>query len=56
MDGMSTWGFSIIMESPSLMLQAALLLLGYALSDYLFTIDKVVAAVIVGFTGIGVLC
>ena len=54
-DGMSTWGFSFVMESLPLMLQIALLLLGAALSKYLFTIDKVVAAVVVGFTALGLL-
>ena len=55
MEGMVTWGFSIVMESLPLLLQFALLLLGYALASYLFTIDKVVAAVVVGFTGFGLL-
>lgn len=55
MDGMSAWGFNFVMESLPLMLQAALLLLGYALSNYLLTIDKVVAGVIIGFTGVGLL-
>ena len=55
MDGMNTWGFNFVMESLPLMLQAALILLGYALSNYLFTIDKTVAAVIIGFTSFGLL-
>ena len=38
-----------------LMLQAALLLLGYALSNYLFFINKVVASVLIGFTSFGLL-
>ena len=54
-DGMSSWRFKFIMESLPLMLQAALLLLGYALSNYLLTIDKVVAVVIIGFTAAGLL-
>ena len=36
-------------------LQAALLLLGYALSDYLYLINKVVASVVIGFTVFGLL-
>ncbi|KAF9784003.1 hypothetical protein BJ322DRAFT_1109850 [Thelephora terrestris] len=43
------------MESLPLMLQAALLLLGYALSNYLFTINNVVAGGVVGVTAFGVL-
>ena len=55
MNGMVTWHFDLVMESLPLMLQAALLLLGYALSDYLFTIDNVIAGVVVGFTAFGLL-
>ena len=55
MNGMVTWHFDLVMESLPLMLQAALLLLGYALSDYLFTIDNVIAGVVVAFTAFGLL-
>ena len=55
MNGMVTWHFDLVMESLPLMLQAALLLLGYALSNYLFTIENVVAGVAVGFTAFGLL-
>ena len=55
MDGMDTWHFDLVMECLPLMLQAGLLLLGYALSDYLFSIDKVVASVTIGFTAFGLL-
>ena len=55
MNGMVTWHFDLVMESLPLMLQAALLLLGYALSNYLFTIDNVVAGVVIGFTAFGLL-
>jgi hypothetical protein len=55
MNGMDTWRFDLVMESVPLILQAALLLLGYALSDYLFFIDKVVASVIIGFAAFGLL-
>ena len=37
------------------MLQIALLLLGYALSNYLFSINKTVAGVVIGFTAFGFL-
>ena len=55
MNGMVTWHFDFVMESLPLMLQAALLLLGYALSDYLFFVNKTVASVIIGFTSFGLL-
>ena len=53
MNGMIDWGFTFVMESLPLMLQAALLLLGCALSKYLFTIDNHVAWVVVVFTAAG---
>ena len=55
MNGMATWRFNVVMEVLPLMLQAALLLLGYALANYLFTINKVIAWVIGGFTISGLL-
>ena len=55
MDGMVTWHFDFVMECLPVMLQLALLLLGYALSNYLFFINKVVASVIIGFTTFGLL-
>ena len=53
--GMVTWHFDLVMESLPLMLQAALLLLGYALSDYLFFINKAISGIIIGFTSFGLL-
>ena len=56
MDGMTTWRFNLVMECLPLMLQIALLLLlGYALSNYLFFINKTVASVVIGFTAFGLL-
>jgi len=55
MEGMVTWKFDLVMECVPLMLQAALLLLGYALSDYLYFINRVVASVVIGFTAFGLL-
>ena len=55
MNGMENWGFKLVMESLPLMLQAALLLLGCALSKYLFTIDNLIAWVVVVFTASGFL-
>ena len=55
MDGTVTWGFDLVMECLPLMLQAALLLLGYALSEYLYFINNIVASVAIGFTAFGLL-
>ena len=55
MDGMDTWRFDLVMECIPLMLQAALLLLSYALSNYLYFINKTVASVIIGFGAFGLL-
>ena len=55
MDGMITWRFDFVMECLPLMLQAALLLLSYALSDYLYSINKVVASILISFTAFGLL-
>jgi len=55
MDGMETWKFGLVMECLPLLLQAALLLLGYALSNYLFFINRVVASVVIGFLTFGLL-
>jgi len=54
-NGMSTWYFDIVMESLPLLLQAALLLLGYALSTYLFSMDKGASGVVIGFATFGLL-
>jgi len=55
LNGMFSWYFNVTMESLPLMLQLALLLLGCALSRYLWTIDHSTACVILGFTSLGVL-
>ena len=54
-DGTVNWHFDLVMECLPLMLQAALLLLSYALSEYLYSINNVVASVIIGFTAFGLL-
>ena len=54
-NGMATWRFDLVMESLPLMLQAALLLFGYALSSYLYTLNHVIAGVAIGFTAFGLL-
>ena len=54
LDGIVSWYFDYVMESPPLMLQAALLLLGLALSRYLSEINMTVTSVVLGFTLSGV--
>ena len=53
LSGMVSWKFDLVMESLPLMLQSALLLLGYALSRYLWIINLTVASVVIGITCIG---
>ena len=55
LDGIDSWYFDRLMESLPLMLQAALLLLGCALSRYLWEINTTVASVVLGVTSFGVL-
>ena len=55
LNGMVTWHFEHLMESLPLILQVALLLLGCALSRYLWEIDAAIASVIIGVTSFGVL-
>lgn len=54
-DGIEQWHFHTVMESLPLMLQIALLLLGCALSRYLWDIQQAVAAVVICATAFGVL-
>jgi len=55
LNGIVTWYFEYVMESLPIMLQFSLLLLGCALSQYLWTMDTTVASVILGATSFGVL-
>ena len=55
LDGIVTWYFNHVMESLPMMLQAALLLLGCALSRYLWDISTTVASVVVAITSFGML-
>ena len=55
LDGIVTWYFDHVMQSLPLMLQVALLLLGCALSRYLWEINITVASVVIGVTSLGVL-
>ena len=52
-DGVVAWYFEYVMESLPLMLQAALLLLGFALSRYLWEINITVASVVLAVTSFG---
>jgi len=55
LDGIIAWYFDHVMESLPLMLQFALLLLGCALSRYLWDINATVACVVIGVTALGVI-
>ena len=54
LNGIVTWYFDYVMESLPLMLQLALLLLGCALSLYLWGINTTIASVVIGITSFGV--
>jgi len=54
LDGFEKWHFRLTIESLPVMLQLALLLLGCALSRYLWTISRTVAGVIAAVTLVGV--
>ena len=55
LDGIITWYFDSVMESLPVMLQVALLLLGCALSRYLWEISMTIASVVLGVTSFGLL-
>ena len=55
LDGVVSWYFENVMASLPLMLQAALLLFGCALSRYLWEVDMTIASVVLGVTSFGVL-
>ena len=55
LDGIVAWYFDNVMESLPLMLQAALLLFGCALSRYLWEINMIIASVVLGVTSFGTL-
>ena len=52
-DGLQKWHFHFAIESFPVMLQLALLLLGWALSQYLWTLSRTVAGVIIAVTVLG---
>jgi len=55
-NGIVTWYFDHVMELLPLMLQFALVLLGCALSLYIWGVDKTVASVVLSITGFGLIC
>ena len=55
LDGIIVWYFDHVMGSLPLMLQAALLLFGCALSRYLWGINIIVASVVIGVTSFGLI-
>jgi hypothetical protein len=55
MDMMEIWKFVLIVESLQPILEFALILFGCVLSGYLFSINRVVASVVIGFTALGLL-
>ena len=55
LDGIVAWYFDSVMELLPLMLQAALLLLGCALSRYLWGTNITVASVVIGVTSSGLI-
>ena len=55
LDGIIVWYFDHVMESLPLMLQAGLLLLGCALSRYLWEVNIIVASVVLSVTSFGAL-
>ena len=54
MRGMITWRFKFIMECLPLIIHTSLLLLGYALAQYLWGLSHTVSSAITGFTASGV--
>ena len=53
LNGLQRWPFRIVIESLPLLLQLSLLLLGAALSRFLWDVNQVVASVVAGFTAYG---
>lgn len=53
--GIETWKFHVVMEALPLILQFALLLFGFALSRYLWVVNRSVSSVAIGFTCLGLL-
>ncbi|KAJ7467535.1 hypothetical protein FB451DRAFT_1401537 [Mycena latifolia] len=52
-DGLRRWKFDLIMQIFPLLLQVSLLLFAAALSVYLWTINRVIAGIVLGLTALG---
>ena len=55
LSGVETWKFHLVMECLPVIIQCALVLLGFALSRYLWGISRSVSSVVIGFTSFGLL-
>ena len=55
LNGIETWKFRVVMEALPLILQCALVLLGFALSRYLWEVNRSVSSVVIGFSCFGFL-
>jgi hypothetical protein len=55
LNGLHRWPFGIVIESLPILLQLSLLLLGAALSRFLWDVNRVVASVVTVFTAFGML-
>ena len=55
LSGIEAWKFRFVMESLPVILQCALVLLGFALSRYLWGMSRSVSSVVIGFTSFGLL-
>ena len=55
LSGIEAWKFHVVMEALPLILQCALVLLGFALSRYLWQVNRSVSSVVIGFTSFGFL-
>jgi len=55
LNGIETWKFHVVMESLPVILQCALILLGFALSRYLWEVNRSASSVVMGFTSFGLL-
>ena len=54
LDGMKQWNFQVIIEAIPVMLQIALVLLGSGLSLYLWSINRIVAGIVMAVTLFGI--
>ena len=53
LNGIDRWKFHLVMQFAPLTIQGSLALLGSALSQYLWGVDRTVSSVVIGFTSLG---